>query len=489
MADVGLILEGTYPYVTGGVSGWVHDIITDLKDVTFDLVAIVPSRGYTREYKYKMPPNVYSIKNIYLNDLGDGFASGAGYFSRAVFFKKLYDALLEVKSGNYEAGKEVIALFKKYSPSVSDFMKSSEGWDFFVKIYNRFDKTLSFLDFFWTMRFVMVPLLNIMRAEAPECHCYHPVSTGYAGLLGSIFKMTTGKGLILTEHGIYANERLLEIVDARWIYDENQDEMDAMKELSPLKQFWITLFMIISSVTYHNSDKIITLYRGNQHLQIKHGADVKKCSIIPNGIDVQKFGKKRVSASEGPEYKVGFVGRIVPIKDVKSLLHAARFVVDRLPGAKFDLKGPYDEDKAYYEECRILVSLLSLDQNVFFTGPSDVSAFYKDLDVLVLSSVSEAQPLSLLEANLCAVPVVSTDVGAVRELLYGIDEEDMRLGPSGVVVPVKSPQALGEEIVKLLSNRDLNNKMGAAGVKRVLSYYKKEDLMTKYRDIYKGFIK
>lgn len=235
MADIGLILEGTYPYVTGGVSGWVHDIITDLKDVTFDLVAIVPSRGYTREYKYKMPPNVYSIKNIYLNDLGEGFASGAGYFSRAVFFRKLYDALLEVKSGNYEAARTVQELFRTYSPSVSDFMKSSEGWDFFVKIYNAFDKTLSFLDFFWTMRFVLVPLLNIMRAEAPECHCYHPVSTGYAGLLGSLFKMTTNKGLILTEHGIYANERLLEIVDARWIYDENQDEMDAMKELSARK--------------------------------------------------------------------------------------------------------------------------------------------------------------------------------------------------------------------------------------------------------------
>ncbi|HNY10108.1 MAG TPA: GT4 family glycosyltransferase PelF, partial [Candidatus Wallbacteria bacterium] len=265
--------------------------------------------------------------------------------------------------------------------------------------------------------------------------------------------------------------------------------MDAMKELSPLKQFWITLFMMISRVTYFNSDKIITLYRGNQNLQIKHGADIKKCSVIPNGIDIQRFKYKRISASAGPEYMVGFVGRIVPIKDVKSLLHAARFVVDRLAGAKFYLKGPFDEDKPYYEECKVLVSLLNLDQNVFFTGPSDVTEFYRELDVLVLSSVSEAQPLSLLEANLCAVPVVSTDVGAVRELLYGIDDEDAKLGPSGIVVPVKSPQALGEEIVKLLSNRDLNNKMGAAGVKRVLSYYKKEDLMTKYHDIYKGYIK
>ncbi len=482
-----MVLEGTYPYITGGVSSWVHDIITNLYDFTFDIVAILPSKNYVREFKYKIPPNVKSINNIYLNEIESKSDKKLGYFEIKKLYKELSAAAFELKNDKFEHLKTISDIFDKYKPSMGDFINTREGWQFFLKIYENFDSGFSFIDFFWTMRFILIPIVNITEFIPPDCSCYHSVSTGYAGLLASLFRLRTNKPMILTEHGIYTNERLLEIVNAKWIYDQNIDSIDVSRDLAPLKRLWINLFIYLGKISYHCSDKIITLFKENMNLQIKLGAPAEKCSIIPNGIDCERFNEKRPEKKGTSGYTVGYVGRIVRIKDIKTLLYAARFVADKLPSVKFILKGPVDEEKSYYEECRVLMSLLGLENNVVFAGPGDVSGFYRELDLLALSSISEAQPLALMEANLCRVPVVSTDVGAVRELLYGADEEDIKIGASGIVVPVKSPEPLGSEIIKLLTDRELNVKMGLNGEKRVLRYYKKELLMSKYREIYGNF--
>jgi len=484
MANVCMILEGTYPYITGGVSSWVHDLISNLPDITFDIVAILPSKNYLKEYKYKIPSNVKSIKNIFLNEFSNEAGFNIGYFHRKEFFNILESAVTDIKNNKFDALKTVMDLFGKFRPDSGDLIKSAEGWEFLNKLYERFNPEFSYLDFFWTMRFIMIPLINLMKAEPPECDCIHTISTGYAGILASLFKIRTNKKMMLTEHGIYTNERVLEIVNASWIYERHSDTVDIMKEISPLKKLWINLFMYIGKITYYYSDKIITLYNDNMHLQISLGADPEKCEVIPNGIDVARFKNKRTALPLAPKYKIGYVGRIVQIKDIKTLIYAARFVADKYPEAEFLLKGPTDEEKDYYAECRTLTSILGLEKNVMFLGPSDVSDFYKDLDLLALSSISEAQPLALLEANLCAVPVVATDVGAVSELIFGADSDDRALGASGAVVAVKSPEALGGEIIRLLRDRELNVKMGANGVKRVLKYYKKEELISKYHELY-----
>lgn len=488
MADICLVLEGTYPYITGGVSSWVHDIITNLNDFTFDIVAVLPSKSYAREFKFKIPPNVNSINNLYLNEVEGSLNKKLGYFEIKKFFKELSGHAFDFKELNSGHLKAIFGTIEKYKPSIGDFIDTKEGWNFFLKLYETFDGNFSFIDFFWTMRFILIPIVNITNFNPPDCGCYHSVSTGYAGLLASLFKLRTAKPMILTEHGIYTNERLLEIVNAKWIYDQNIDSIDISRELAPLKRLWINLFIYIGKISYFCSDKIITLFKENMNLQIKLGAPAEKCSVIANGIDCGRFSLKRVKKPEAPDYTIGYVGRIVQIKDIKTLLYAARFVVDKFPGARFILKGPTDEEKSYYQECRILTNLLGLDGSVVFAGPGNVTDFYKDIDLLVLSSISEAQPLALMEANLCRVPVVSTDVGAVRELIYGADEYDMKIGASGSVVPVKSPEMLGMEIVRLLSDADLNMRLGENGEKRVLRYYQKEDLMAKYRAIYKEAI-
>ncbi len=488
MADICLILEGTYPYITGGVSSWIHDIITNLDDFTFDIIAILPSKNYVREYKFKIPPNVNTINNLYLNEINDESNKISSSIKNQNFFNELSACFIGQKELKLNELSSIVNIFDKYKPSLGDFINTKEGWNFFLKLYETFDPDFSFIDFFWTTRFILVPIINIINFIPPDCKCFHSVSTGYAGLLAGLSRLRFKKPLLLTEHGIYTNERLLEIINARWIYDQHIDSIDISRDLSPLKRLWINLFIYIGKITYYCSDKIITLFKENMRLQIKLGAPAEKCVVIPNGIDCARFNQKRTKIPSAPDYTVGFAGRIVQIKDIKTLLYAARFVIDRLPGAKFILKGPIDEEKSYYKECRVLAELLNLNNGVIFAGPGDVSGFYKDIDLLVLSSISEAQPLALLEANLCKVPVVSTDTGAVRELIYGADEEDARIGPSGAVVPVKSPEALGLQIIKLLTEPDTNIKFGENGEKRVMRYYKKEDLINKYHKIYSELI-
>ena len=338
------------------------------------------------------------------------------------------------------------------------------------------------------MRFILIPIIKITGFQPPDCRCYHSISTGYAGLLASLFALRTGRPMILTEHGIYSNERLLEIVNAKWIYDSEAGISDAGRDIAPLKRLWINFFFNLGKIAYHCSDEIITLYRENMQLQIKLGAPPEKCRVIPNGIDCAHFSNRRVRKPSPPSFTVGYVGRIVQIKDIKTLLYAARFVVDKLPGARFILKGPVDEEKSYYEECRVLTSLLGIEKSVIFTGAGEVKNFYGEIDLLVLSSISEAQPLALMEANLCRVPVVSTDVGAVRELIYGADPEDAAIGPSGAVVPSKSPEALGQEILRLLADPELNERLGLNGEKRVMKYYEKQSLKSRYLQLYKHHI-
>lgn len=485
MSDICLVLEGTYPYITGGVSSWVHDIISNLNEFSFDIVTILPNKDYATNYKYKIPNNVKSIYNIYLNDINYTKFSNLNYIKRKKFFDKLTTLILRLKDGEYHLIAEIVKLINFFNPNLYDLVHTKESWEFVVKMYQNFDDKFSFIDFFWTQRFILLPLINLINCQIPNSSVYHTISTGYAGLLASMFSLLTTKPMILTEHGIYTNERLIEIIDAQWIYDDTTNNLiDIMRDIAPLKKLWINFFLLLGKIAYHCASEIITLFYENMLLQIKLGALKEKCKIIPNGIDCERFSKKRTKVPQAPNYIVGYSGRIVQIKDIKTLLHAARYVVDKLPNTKFILMGPTDEEKLYYEECQTLTHILGLEKSVEFVGPGNTAEFYPNIDLLVLSSISEAQPLSLMEANLCRVPVVATDVGACRELLYGFSKDDVEIGQSGIVVPIKAPEALGDAIIKLLTDVELNIKMGLNGEKRILKYYQKKDLISKYKKLY-----
>ncbi|MNI46517.1 N,N'-diacetylbacillosaminyl-diphospho-undecaprenol alpha-1,3-N-acetylgalactosaminyltransferase [compost metagenome] len=152
-----------------------------------------------------------------------------------------------------------------------------------------------------------------------------------------------------------------------------------------------------------------------------------------------------------------------------------------IPHAVFTIMGPLDEDKEYYSECLELVNILGL-KDVTFTGSVNIKANLGRMDVIVLTSISEGQPLAVLEALAAGKPCVTTDVGSCRELLYGRDDH---YGPAGFVVPVMNEEEIGASIVTLCRNKKMRNEMGMNGKNRMASEYTHDRFISHYENLYR----
>lgn len=182
------------------------------------------------------------------------------------------------------------------------------------------------------------------------------------------------------------------------------------------------------------------------------------------------------------------IGRVVPIKDIKTFIRAMRTVANRLPQAEGWIAGPEDEDPEYVEECRQLVETLGLQNNVKFLGFQKLTELLPKVGLGVLSSVSEGLPLVILEGFAAGVPTVSTDVGACKQLIYGLSAEDQALGVAGAVVGIADPQALAEACITLLTDQLAWDKASVAAIKRVELYYTQAQMFERYRNLYRQTI-
>jgi glycosyltransferase involved in cell wall biosynthesis len=106
----------------------------------------------------------------------------------------------------------------------------------------------------------------------------------------------------------------------------------------------------------------------------------------------------------------------------------------------------------------------------------------------VLTSVSEAQPLVILEANCAGIPAVASDVGSCRELIEGRTRNDRSIGPSGIVTPVADPVSTADGITRILSDPNTREQMALAGRDRVSRYYQERDLNRKYHGVYEQYM-
>ncbi|MEY2878575.1 MAG: hypothetical protein RLZZ15_955 [Verrucomicrobiota bacterium] len=501
VADVCLILEGTYPYVQGGVSSWVHQIVTELPEVTFALFFLGSTREQTKQKRYTPPANVVSLTEAFLFDrlppdelvpaplsaadrarlygaLRAFYLAAEGAPRLAAFFA-IVDALDALAAG----GARV---------TFGNLMRDAEAWELLTEACERFFPGESFVDYFWATRFVHLPVWIALRArgELPAARVYHSVSTGYAGLLGAIAARRTGAPYLITEHGIYTKERIAEISQAAWIYDPPSRYFDVGEGIGAFKQLWINLFVFLGQVSYAGAHRIVSLFEGNTHLQIEFGAEARRLEVIPNGIDPAKFDAAlgarhaRLAAGLGAEIVIGFIGRVVPIKDVKTLIRAARTVVAREPRAVFHLIGPTEEDPEYFAECREMVALMGLETKVLFLGPKNVREILGVLDVCVLTSLSEGLPLIILEAFAAGVPCVATDVGACRELIFGRTPEDKALGRAGLLTKICSPLDTADALLRVIASAENLITLGRAGRLRAERHYRQAEIMGKYRRFY-----
>lgn len=486
VTDVCMIVEGTYPYVPGGVSSWVHDIIRSIPDLTFSLLAILPANAETKMC-FELPDNLLEVQNVFLAPFV------ARKKKRFVFWRYFFKVLEKKLIAFYhEPGLdslgELIETIRPYRDYLDwqRVMNSKEAWNLFVSFYQQTLPNSSFADVFWTWRYLTGNLFILLLCELPDARVYHSVSTGFAGLALARASIEKKRPVFVTEHGIYTNERRIEINMASWIYEKPRTSIQVDHSEKDIKSLWIDTFHAYSKVCYDASEQIITLHSGNQLFQKADGADPKKMRIIPNGVDLEHFGKVVKEPDRPPT--VALIGRVVPIKDIKSFLRACAILVESLPYVQVLVLGPAEEDMEYYGECQQLISHYELENSVTFTGRVKLMEYMGKIDVNVLTSISEGQPLVILEAGVSVIPTVATDVGGCREMILGHPDEDPPLGPAGAITRVSNPRETASALIRLLSDSEWYEQCSNAMKKRVETYYAINDMKRNYRELYKSMV-
>lgn len=492
VADVCLVLEGTYPYISGGVSTWVHQIIRALPDLKFALFYVGAEHDAAAVMRYEIPDNVIGFEEVYLFDAlpkPDRAPSKAGRGTRGEIYAALGEFLQGVQQEDERERfvKFVAAVLKRGKAfSCANLWSDRDSWELLTSIYQNYLGDESFLNYFWSSRFLVQPAWQLIRAveRMPQAKVYHSLCTGYAGLAAAMAAEVNGARFLLSEHGIYVKERVAEVQNAAWIAELPKRRPGVFEDLGSFKRLWVEFFKLLGRISYDSADQITSLFGNNKKLQVLYGAKAEKIEIIPNGIRPADFDGvcERRKANADPGRKVvGFLGRVVGIKDVKTLLRAARLVVDRCREAQFLIAGPTDEDVEYAEACVQLVEQLDLDHHVKFLGSRQRDEFLEEIDVMVLTSVSEGLPFVIIESFAAGVPVVSTDVGSCRELIEGKGDG---LGAAGGVTPIGDPQATAAALLPILNDPELRRSMGEAGRARVAAKYDQQQVVQRYKELY-----
>jgi glycosyltransferase involved in cell wall biosynthesis len=485
-ADVCLILEGTYPYVPGGVSTWTHDLIRAQESLSFHVLALLPPDAGQPAARYELPPNVTGITQVKLQDLPQG---SRGLRGAEVLFQQIEQVLTAVVTrGDLDALGQLIAAFEPYGGRLGAqlLLDSKPAWDLMLRMYERSLSMSSFPDYFWSWRCLLGGLYSVVLGPLPRARVYHTISTGYAGLYAARAHLETGRPALLTEHGIYTNERRIEIAMADWLFEAPTAGLTVDRTAKDLKDFWIETFTNYSRLCYQTCSKIITLFAGNQRLQLADGAPRDRLMVVPNGIHFEKFAAV-AREQRSPRNTIALIGRVVPIKDVKSYIRMCEHLRRRVPDLKALVIGPTEEDKEYAAECQALVERLDLSDVVSFTGRVRLEDYLGRIDVTVLTSISEAQPLTILEAGAAGIPAVATDVGACREMIEGRADEHPALGPGGAVTRLSDPRATADAVLHLLTDPEWYERCSSALRERVRRYYSHAEVVEAYRSLYQRY--
>lgn len=187
---------------------------------------------------------------------------------------------------------------------------------------------------------------------------------------------------------------------------------------------------------------------------VTEGVDERKIRVIYNGLDTQRFylpesaSRVQIANSFGLDPSKRFISLVAnlrhAVKDHPTFLRAAARVSQQEPDTRFVLAG----EGPLAGEIREFTTHLGVADRVIFLGRCDrVPDVLAITDVAVLSSVSEGFPNSVLEYMAAGCPVVSTDVGGVREMLTP--------GEGGYLVKPGDDAAMADSILNILRNPSL----------------------------------
>lgn len=526
--DIALLLEGSQPFAPAGIPGWAERMIRALPQTTFAVVVLIDDRRRDCTATANalpdnaLPDNVLHLETHFLHDdepaatarrqradapafaeaarlhellRQRGHGGNSGYAGAGAAMRELMGLLIGQPLGQ-PLGQPRDDRGDEGPLSEHAFLHSRQAWDTIVEQYRRYCSDLSFTDYFWTVRTMHRPLWRLARIAATlmPARVYHAASTGYAGFLGAMLRYRHDRPLLVSQHAIHTRQHGIDLFESRWqrenaYRNEGPRRGDAfaldVSQLRYCRDLWLRFFESLGRVCYEAADEIVALYEGNRLGQVQDGAPASRTRTIPNGIDLPALAPLRAQRPARVPPVLCLAGPVMPRKDVKTFIRAMLTVARQCPDAQGWIAGSEDEDPDYARECRGLVQNLGLTGNVHFLGPRRSDELLPQVGVLVLSSISEALPRTVLEAFAAGVPCVVTDVGACRELIEGVGDEDMALGAAGAVVRIADAGALAREAVALLGDGERWRAAQRAAIVRAERYYTEHATVASYRQLYR----
>ncbi|MEV0963473.1 MULTISPECIES: DUF3492 domain-containing protein [unclassified Streptomyces] len=488
---IGLLTEGGYPYAAGQSRLWCDRLVRGLPQHDFDVYALSRSAHQEDQGWMELPRQVQRVRTAPLwAPEDDGrtygrrerrlFAAHFASLAAAVcsggdpeaFAEGLYGlaGLARERGGLHAALRSELAVRTLESacraPGARRAVHTAAVPDY-LAFTDEVERALRPLSLDWYG--------DDSLGAADLCHA---ASGGTAALPGLLAKRFFGVPLLVTEYGVQLRAHYLAAYGAPLAV--------------PVRALLAAFHGCLASEVYRQASVITP---GNTHArrwQERCGADPARLRTVYPGMDAERFTAVGEGDDSGDPHTLVWVGRIEPAKDLIALLHAFAKVHQEEPGARLRILGPPatgPESGAYLAHCRALAAQLFPDEAadahavgenpVSFEeigGPeaTDLADAYAAGAVIVLSSVVEGFPISLVEAMLCGRATVSTDVGAVVEVIGG----------TGLVVPPRNPRAFADACLALLRDPERRERLGAAARARALELFTVEQNIAAFRGIY-----
>jgi glycosyltransferase involved in cell wall biosynthesis len=469
---VALTAEGTYPHQFGGVSVWCDQLIRALPNYEFTVVALVATG--TEPVQWELPQHVSKLVTVPLWGPPSALPRRRSPQRRALplAVRELVDVLLDDEAAGrfglvlrdlYEYAKTRNLTATLASEAATRLLAATwrERWPLLATRRGASPAlTRPTLHDAVTAMQLVEHALRPLSYPAVEADVAHAVTNGLGVLPALVSKWRYQVPVIVTEHGVYMREQYLHLRHPPFGW--------------PVKDLYLRFLAQICAVGYREAEVITPGNVYNKRWEEELGADGDRVRTVYNGVNPDDFP----AVTDEPEAPtISWVGRIDPIKDLETLLRAFALVMAEIPEARLRIFGsPPRGREAYQERCKALAHDLGLDGNVTFEGRiPKIRDAYAAGNVVVLCSISEGFPYSLIEAMTCGRPCVATDVGGVSEALPP---------EAGIVVPPRAPGELAAACLKLLRDPELRASLGATARKRALEHFTVDRAVTAFDEIY-----
>lgn len=248
------------------------------------------------------------------------------------------------------------------------------------------------------------------------------------------------------------------------------------------------------------ADAIIAISDSQRHelIETYKIAPAEKIFTIPLGFNLDKYTvdqdtKKIIFRNkygfDNDELIIGIIGRLVPIKNHEMFLEVAAIIKSKTKKkVRFAIIGDGESRPGIEEKA----ADLNLSYSYFITQPksntdvvvtsweTEIDQALAGLDIVVLTSNNEGTPVSLIEAQSALLPVVSTNVGGVEDIVIH--------GETGFITEVGDVTSFANYVIELIEDAELRKKMGKSGYENVISRYSKQRLINDMRSLYLSFL-